>query len=72
MSPRKKWRLKKIPSFTYESATSQRRAYERVESLRAFYALGMSRTHHVNVEVDEGDGAGWHTYERIIFPQAKQ
>jgi hypothetical protein len=68
MSERKKWRLKKIPSFTYESAPSMRRAYERVESLRDQYAMGVGRTHHVNVEVDEG--SGWLLYEKIIFPQA--
>ena len=66
MSQRKKWRLKLIPSFRYESCQSMKQAYERVVYYREQYAEGMSRVHHVNVEVHEGDR--WHLYEQIIFP----
>lgn len=68
MKVRKKWRLKKYPSFTTESAPSMRKAYERVESLRQDYAAGAGRVHHVNVEVYEDSGEGWSLYERIVFP----
>lgn len=66
MSARKKWRLQLIPLFTYRPAASKVKAYEAVEQYRLAYAVGMSRVHHVNVQVDEGDG--WVLYERIVFP----
>lgn len=63
---RKKWRLKTIPAFVYESAPSMKQAFDRVEEYRHMYANGAGRVHHVNVEVDEGNG--WELYERIVFP----
>jgi len=64
---RKKWRLKKIPPFTYESAPSMTKAYERVIYFRDQYAAGTSHVHHVNVEVDEGHGRGWELFEVFRF-----
>ena len=68
-TPRKKWRLKKIPSFTYETAPSATKAYARVEVLAYLYAQGMSPTHQVKVEVDERDGRGWTLFEIVTFPR---
>lgn len=71
-APRKRWRLRLIPSFTYESARSQKQAYERVARLMEAYAAGSGRTHHVVVEVDERDGFGWRRFESIAFPPRKE
>lgn len=67
MANRKKWRLQLLPTFRYESATSKVDAYRKVERYRDDYALGVTRVHHVNVEVNEG--SAWTRYERIIFPE---
>jgi len=64
---RKKWRLKLLPTFTYRHQPSRKRAYAEVERYRTLYAEGMSRIHHINVEVDEGDG--WSLYEKVVFPE---
>ncbi len=67
MSTRKRWRLKLVPLFAYKLQSSQRRAYAEVSRFRDLYAEGMSRVHHIDVEVDEGDG--WVLFERVIFPE---
>jgi len=64
---RKRWRLKLVPTFRYESAPSQVAAYRKVQFYREQYAVGRSRIHHVNVEVN--DGLGWTLHERLVFPE---
>ena len=66
---RTKWRIKKIPPFTYERATSMAAAYRRVAALRTDYRVGLSNVHEVVVESDEGNG--WGAFERIVFPDAR-
>lgn len=69
---RKKWRLKLVPIFAYSAMPSRAGAYRAVAELRERYALGVSRVHHVEVQVDEGEGQGWQAYERFIFPPPKE
>ena len=69
MTPRKKWRLKLYPPFGYQPEASMKRAYERMLSLREDYVNRLSNTHRVDIQVDEGLGRGWETFEICEFPE---
>jgi hypothetical protein len=66
-SPRKRWRVRVLPSLTQRSASSQAEAYRMVARYREDFRLGTTRCTGVVVLVDERKGAGWETFDRIRF-----
>jgi hypothetical protein len=66
MSKRKIWATKfDIPGAPYRRHESRVMAYRYVDADRANWAAGVLRSSHLTVYVDERDGLGWQTYERI-------
>jgi len=64
---RKKWKTVSHPTFTERRHGSQKAAYEYISEWRERWQAGTSRVSSVTVYVDEGDGRGWRTFERLNF-----